>query len=93
MAKQNKSQITSEKALPLTKKNYILIAISVAICIIGYMLMSGGGTDDPAEFNPEELYSFRRITLAVIVVVFGHAMMVYAIMFRDKDEDKEENNK
>lgn len=88
MAKQSKSQAVPEKSLPLSKKNYYLIAISAAICTIGYMLMSGGGTDDPTEFNAEELYSFRRITLAVIVVVFGHAMMIYAIMFRDKKSNK-----
>lgn len=86
MAKQNKSQMLPEKSLPLSKKNYIFIAISAAICVVGYMLMSGGGTTDPNEFNAEELYSFRRITLSVIVILFGHAMMIYAIMYRDKKE-------
>lgn len=72
------------KTLPLSKRNYILIGISILICIIGYALMSGGANDNPNEFNPEELYSFRRITLSVITVLIGHTLMIYAIMSKSK---------
>ena len=70
----------NKKTLPLTKRNYVLLLVSTAICAIGYMLMMGKGNDDPSTFNADELYSFRRITLSVITVLFGHSLMIYAIM-------------
>lgn len=66
--------------MPLGKKNYIYLIISFVIVLIGFALMSGGGSDDPNVFNGEELFSFRRITLSVIVTLFGFASMVYGIM-------------
>lgn len=76
---KNQEQELKEQ-LPLRKENYILLAIGFAIIIVGYMLMVGGGTDDPKVFNEEELYSFRRITLAPIVIVAGFIFEIYAIM-------------
>ncbi len=75
----------NENKMPLARKNYILIAISVLVCIIGYAMMIGGGTSDPEVFDAEQLYSFRRTSLSVIFVLAGHAMMIYAIMYRKKD--------
>ena len=74
------------QSLPLTKRNYYLILISIFICVVGYMLMMGKGNDDPTVFNSEELYSFRRITLSVITVLVGHSLMIYAIMTRKKSK-------
>lgn len=72
----------------LTKKNYYLMAIGVAIIVIGFILMTGGGSTDPNQFSAEELFSFRRITLAPIVVIFGFGFEFYAIMkkFKSKEE-------
>lgn len=70
--------------MPLGKKNYIYMIISLLIITIGFMLMVGGGSDDPNVFNGEELYSFRRITLSVIVTLSGFGAMIYAIMKRTK---------
>ncbi len=64
----------------MDKKNYILIAAGVALIIIGFLLMSGGGDGDPAVFDAARLYSFRRITLAPIVALAGFGLEVYAIM-------------
>ncbi len=65
--------------------NYIIMAVGVVIILIGFMLMSGGATSDPNVFPKEDLYSFRRITLAPIVVMLGFAIEIYAILRRPKD--------
>ena len=74
----------------LGKKNYILLAIGFAVIIIGFLLMVGGGTDDPNVFNAKELFSFRRITLAPIIILAGFVFEIYAIMKKPKEENTEE---
>ena len=63
----------------LGKSNYIYLSISFVIIIIGYLLMSGGGTHDPKVFTMD-IFSFRRITLAPVVVMIGYIMAIFAIM-------------
>jgi len=70
----------------LAKENYILLAIGFAIIILGFVLMIGGRSDDPTVFN-EEIFSFRRITLAPIVVLFGFMFEIYAIMKKPKSNN------
>ena len=82
-----KSEISSKGKLPLSKQNYMLMLIGFAIIVLGYLLMVGGASDDPNVFNKEELYSFRRITLAPIVIVAGFIFEIYAIMKRPKQEE------
>lgn len=77
----------AKKELPLTMYNYKLMLIGLLVIIIGFILMSGGGSDDPNVFN-KEIFSFRRITLAPIVVLAGFIFEIYAIMVRPKN-DKE----
>ncbi|MCK5537284.1 MAG: DUF3098 domain-containing protein [Bacteroidales bacterium] len=85
--------ISSEKfEFALQKENYILLAIGFAIIVVGFLLMMGGKVDDPNMFFPNndpsqtpEIFSFRRITLAPIVVVFGFMFEIYAIMKKPKD--------
>jgi NADH:ubiquinone oxidoreductase subunit K len=67
-----------------TKKNYIMMLIGIGLLILGFVLMSGGGTSDPNEFN-EEIFSTRRITIAPMTVVAGYIVIGYAIMFKDKN--------
>ena len=67
--------------MPLTRRNYILLAIGFAIVLLGFILMAGGGSDSPAEFN-YAMFSWRRITLAPILVIGGFAFEIYAIMKR-----------
>ena len=67
------------------KQNYFLLMIGFAIIILGFLLMIGGGTDDPNVFNGDELFSFRRITLAPVVVLFGFAFEIWAIMKKPKE--------
>jgi hypothetical protein len=77
------SENTPEFALG--KENYIYLAIGFAIIIIGFLLMTGGGTNDPKVFNGEELFSFRRIILAPVVVLFGFLFEIWAIMKKPKE--------
>ncbi|MFO8147626.1 MAG: DUF3098 domain-containing protein [Bacteroidota bacterium] len=61
------------------KKNYVFMFIGLAVIALGFILMAGGGSDDPNVFN-EEIYSFRRIRLAPTLVLLGFAIEVYAIL-------------
>ncbi|KPL13462.1 MAG: hypothetical protein AMS26_14360 [Bacteroides sp. SM23_62] len=73
---------------PLQKENYILLIIGFAIIMIGFLLMMGGKSDDPNVFNPE-IFNFRRITLAPIVVLFGFVFEIWAIMKKPKEEKQD----
>ena len=67
------------------KVNYLIMAAGVIVILIGFALMSGGATSDPNVFPKEELYSFRRITLAPIVVMLGFGIEIFAILKRPKN--------
>lgn len=58
--------------------------IGLAVVVLGLLLMSGGKSQDPNQFNPSEVYSFRRITLAPILIVGGLLIEIYAIMKKSK---------
>ncbi|WP_372774651.1 DUF3098 domain-containing protein [Mangrovibacterium sp.] len=77
MANTDKRETNGQFALG--KENYRLLLIGFAIIVIGFILMVGGKSEDPTVFNPE-VFSFRRITLAPIVVLFGFLFEIYAIM-------------
>lgn len=64
------------------KVNYLIMIAGVVVILIGFALMSGGATTDPNVFPKEELYSFRRITLAPIVVMLGFGIEIFAILKR-----------
>ncbi|MBK9557596.1 MAG: DUF3098 domain-containing protein [Bacteroidetes bacterium] len=68
----------------LGKENYLLIVLGLVVIIIGFILMSGGKSPDPNVFNPDEVYSTRRITVAPIVVLLGFAIEIYAVFHRSK---------
>lgn len=65
------------------KQNYILLMIGFIIIVIGFILMAGGASDDPNVFS-EEIFSFRRITLAPIIVLFGFIFEIFAIIISPK---------
>ena len=65
------------------KKNYIVMGIGLAIIALGFILMAGGGSDDPNVFNPE-IYNFRRIRLAPALVLLGFGIEVYAILLNPR---------
>ena len=61
------------------KKNYQVMLIGLGVIALGFILMSGGGSDDPNVFNPE-IYNWRRIRLAPALVLIGFGIEVYAIL-------------
>ncbi len=62
------------------KKNYQLLIASAAIVLLGYILMSGGGAENPNEFHYDEIFSPVRITVAPILVLSGFVLAIVAIM-------------
>lgn len=74
--------------MPFTTKNYIMMLAGVVVIILGFVLMSGGGEHTTTAFD-ESIFSFRRITLAPIVVIAGFVVVGVAIMKRFKPTDKE----
>ena len=61
------------------KRNYKFMVVGIIFIALGFILMSGGGSDDPNVFN-EEIYSFRRIRIAPLIVIIGFAIEIYAIL-------------
>ncbi len=61
------------------KKNYKFMFIGLACIAIGFILMSGGGSDDPNVFNPE-IFHWRRIRLAPAIILLGFGIEIYAIL-------------
>jgi len=80
-----KPNVDKTSGFPLGKENYILLSIGFIIIVFGFILMIGGGSDDPNQFNEEELFSFRRTTLAPLIVLFGFIFEIWAIMKKPKD--------
>lgn len=78
MAKKQ-SQNKDQKDFIFQKKNYVIMFIGLAFIVLGFILMSGGGSDDPNVFNPD-IFNFRRIRLAPTLVLLGFGIEVYAIM-------------
>ena len=77
-----------------SKKNYLLMALSAIFILVGFILMSGGQSEDPTAFSPE-IFSSRRIVVAPIVCLIGFCLMVYAILVKpttrpiEKKEEEE----
>lgn len=70
---------TGKVTFVFSRENYILLLAGLALILLGFILMIGGGSDDPNVFS-EEIFSFRRMTLAPMLVLAGYALEVYAIM-------------
>ncbi len=69
---------------PFGRENYIYMLIGLAFIFVGFVLMSGGGNDDPTVWDPS-IFSFRRITLAPILVITGFVIEIVAIVKKSKD--------
>ena len=70
----------------LSKENYKLLLIGFGIILIGFLLMMGSANNDPKVFN-NDIYSFRRIVLAPLVVLAGFIFEIYAIMKKPKQQE------
>ncbi len=67
--------------------NYKLLVIGMGIVILGFILMSGGGSGDPEVFDEKALFSARRITIAPITCLIGYVFIVYAIMRKPRPQE------
>lgn len=68
-------------------KNYKVMAIGLGVILLGFALMTGGGSDDPEVFNPE-IFSWRRIRLAPTLVLIGFVIEIYAILLNPGSDQK-----
>jgi hypothetical protein len=86
-ATQPKAQNTvhTQKVFIFGKKNYLFMFIGLAVIALGFILMAGGGSDDPNVFN-EAIFSTRRIHIAPMVVILGFAIEVYAILLNPNSD-------
>lgn len=66
------------------KQNLMLMLLGVAIIAIAMVLMAGGKSDDPTEFDYDKVYSFTRVTVAPILIIIGLAIEIYAIFKKPK---------
>jgi hypothetical protein len=78
-----KGKNTEESEFLFGKKNYIIMIIGLVIIALGFILMAGGGSDNPEIFN-EEIYNWRRIRLAPTLVILGLGIEIYAILTNPK---------
>ncbi len=74
----------NKKEFLYNNKRYIFLLLSILIIGLGFLLMSGGGSDNPEIFN-DQIYSFRRIRLAPLVVMSGFVLCIISILYNDKD--------
>lgn len=74
---ENKQEFLFEKV------NYKILLIGIAVIALGFILMSGGGSEDPNVFN-EDVFNFRRIRLAPTTVLIGFGITIYAILKNPK---------
>lgn len=79
---------TEDGAFAIPRKNVLYIIAGFAVMVLGYVLMSGGGSDDPNVFN-YDMFSFRRIVLAPVVILVGMVVEIWAIMHIGKSNKGE----
>lgn len=70
------------------RMNFILLAVSMLVVIIGFILMGGDGSTDTA-YNPD-IFSVRRTKVAPIVCLIGFVSMIYAVVYKPKDKETTE---
>lgn len=88
MAQETNKKVTAEsednqKVMPFGKQNYIIVLIGLALIVLGFILMIGGGSDNPDVFN-EKMFDFQHITLAPILVLAGFVVEIVAIFWKRK---------
>ena len=72
--------MTHKKKIVFGRKNYIILIFSIFLISLGYLIMSGGGSQNPLIFN-NEIYNFKRIRLAPLLVIFGFVFALFSIIY------------
>ena len=85
-ATTNKQQVVWAPGMPFGKWNYILMLLGMIVLAIGYILLSGGGSENPDIFN-YEIFNIRRLTIAPITLVLGLSIELAAILVRFKTNE------
>jgi hypothetical protein len=75
-----------KEAFVFSKLNYQLLIIGLVVLFIGFLLMAGGGSDDPTKFDPG-MFSFRRVTFGPVIALIGFIIEGIAIMYRPKPKN------
>jgi hypothetical protein len=83
-AASDKQKSTSSSDFAFGRENYKLLLIGLALILVGFLLMIGGGSKDPNVFS-DDIFNFRRLTLAPILVLAGYVVEIFAIMKKPKD--------
>ena len=81
---KNLNENNKDLGFAFSKQNYMFLAAALVIVVIGFLLMSGGGSENPNDFS-DKIFSFRRITLAPVVVLAGFVFGIVAILRKPKD--------
>ncbi len=91
MAETKKTKISSKQSFDTTplfgKENYRWMIIGIVIVGLGLILMGGGKSKDPNVFDPNQVYSFTRITVAPILILIGLGIEIYALFKRKKESN------
>jgi hypothetical protein len=82
---EKKQELNQDHEFLFEKINYKILLIGIAVIALGFLLMSGGGSDNPNVFS-EEIFNFRRIRLAPTIVLIGFGITIYAILKNPKKE-------
>jgi len=80
----HKTEQSGNSTFAFGKQNYKLLFIGLALILVGFLLMIGGGSDNPNEFS-EDIFNFRRLTLAPIFILAGYVVEIFAIMKKPKE--------
>jgi len=72
-----------QESSSIARKNYTFLLIGIGLIVLGYILMIGGGSDDPSKFNPE-IFNTQRITIAPVTCLIGFVTIIFAIMYKPK---------
>jgi hypothetical protein len=87
MIKEKKTISDKQEMFVFGKHNYKFLLIGLGFILAGFLLMMGGGSDSPDEFN-DAMFGFQRLTLAPILILAGFAIQIYAIMSKPKDKSE-----
>ena len=74
--------------MPFKTANYLLMIAGVLVLLTGYMLLSGGGSDNPAEFS-DAIFNARRLKVAPVILIIGFVVELFAIMYRPRRNAEE----
>lgn len=86
MGEKKRKELAKKTVFIFERKNYMFMLIGAAFIALGFILMAGGGSDDPNVFNPE-IYSWRRIRLAPAFILIGFGFEVYAILLNPTSKE------